>query len=75
MPWRKINGGSSYTSEPAIYTRYAAELEAIAALDRQYYLNPSPNRAERASYQKRQEYLEQIRQRLYKELCATEHDA
>ena len=53
--------------------RYAAELEAIAALDREYYLNPSPNFAQRAEYYNRQEYLKQIRQRLYSELSPTQH--
>ena len=47
-----------------MYMRYAAELEAIAALDREYYRNLSPNLAERAEYYNRQEYLQLIRQRL-----------
>jgi hypothetical protein len=73
MPCRKITGKGSYTSQPDIYMRYAAELETIAALDREYYLNPSPNLAERAEYYKRQEYLEQTRQRLYSESSVTQH--
>ena len=73
MPGRKIIGKGSYTAQPDMYMRYAAELEAIAALDREYYLNPLPNLAERAEYYKRQEYLEQIRQRLYSELSVTHH--
>jgi hypothetical protein len=73
MPCRKITGEGSYTAQPYIYMRYADELEAIAALDREYYLNPSPNLAQRAEYYNRQEYLEQIRQRLYSELSETQH--
>jgi hypothetical protein len=73
MPCRKITGEGSYTAQPYIYMRYAAELEAIAALDREYYLNPSPNLAQRAEYYNRQEYLEQIRRRLYSELSETQH--
>jgi hypothetical protein len=73
MPCRKITGKGSYTAQPYIYMRYAAELEAIAALDREYYLNPSPNLAQRAEYYNRQEYLEQIRQRLYSELSEAQH--
>jgi hypothetical protein len=73
MPCRKITGEGSYTAQPYIYMRYAAELKAIAALDREYYLNPSPNLAQRAEYYNRQEYLEQIRRRLYSELSETQH--
>jgi hypothetical protein len=73
MPCRKITGKGSYTAQPDQYVRYTAELEAIAALDREYYLNPSPNLAERAEYYKRQGYLEQIRQRLYSESSVTQH--
>jgi len=73
MPCRKITGKGSYTAQPDIYMRYAAESETIAALDREYYRNPSPNLAERAEYYKRQEYLEQIRQRLYSESSVTQH--
>ena len=72
MPGRKIIGKGSYTAQPDMYMRYAAEFEAIAALDREYYLNPLPNLAERAEYYKRQEYLEQIRQRLYSESSITQ---
>ena len=73
MPGRKIIGKGSYTAQPDMYMRYAAELEAIAALDREYYLNPLPNLAERAEYYNRQEYLHRIRQRLYSELSVTQH--
>ena len=52
--------------------RYAAELEAIADLDREYYLNPSADLVDRSNYYKRQEDLEQIRHRLHSELCATD---
>jgi hypothetical protein len=73
MPCRKIIGKGSYTAQPDMYMRYAAELEAIAALDREYYRNLSPNLAERAEYYNRQEYLHRIRQRLYSELSVTHH--
>ena len=52
----------------AMYKRYAARLEAIAALDRVYYATPSPNLVERADYYQRQAVLERIRLRLYAEL-------
>ncbi len=41
--------------------RYAAELDEIARLDRRFYLNSAPSRAERASYALRQEHLNKIR--------------
>ena len=62
-------------AQSAICMRYAVELEAIADLDREYYLNPSPSLGERSNYYKRQEHLEQLRHRLYSELCATRHGA
>jgi hypothetical protein len=52
----------------AIFTRYAAKLEAIAALDRAYYANSSPSLFERAEYHQRQAVLERMRLRLYAEL-------
>jgi hypothetical protein len=52
----------------AIFGRYAAKLEAIAALDRAYYAKPSPGLAERAAYYQRQAVLERRRLRLYAEL-------
>ena len=58
-------------SEPVICKRYAAELKAIADLDREYYQNPSPNAVERVNYYKRQEDLERTRHRLHSELCAS----
>jgi hypothetical protein len=55
-------------SEVAICERYAAKLEAIAALDRSYYETPSPSGLERAEYYQRQAVLERMRLRLYAEL-------
>lgn len=52
----------------AIYHRYAAKLEAIAALDRTYYATPLPSPSERADYYQRQAVLERLRLRLYAEL-------
>lgn len=52
----------------AISRRYARKLEAIAALDRAYYANPSPSLIERADYYQRQAVLERMRLRLYAEL-------
>jgi hypothetical protein len=52
----------------AIFRRYAAKLEAIAALDRAYYATLSPSLAERAAYYQRQTVLERTRLRLYAEL-------
>ncbi len=71
MPFEFTNTASSQKTENSILTRYAAELEAIADLDREYYLNPAPSLAERSNYYRRQDELEQIRQRLYSELCGT----
>lgn len=52
----------------AIFKRYAAKLEAIAALYRAYYATCSPSLAQRAEYYQRQAVLERIRLRLYSEL-------
>jgi hypothetical protein len=52
----------------AIFRRYAAKLEAIAALDRAYFVTKSPSLAERAAYHQRQAVLERTRLRLYAEL-------
>lgn len=52
----------------AIFKRYAAKLEAIAALDRAYYATPSPSLNQRADYYQRQAVLQRIRLRLYAEL-------
>jgi len=53
--------------------RYEAELAAIAALDRAYYLNATPTPAERGSYVRRQAHLEEIRARFYAELSTVRH--
>lgn len=59
----------SDTAESAtIFRRYAAKLEAIAALDRAYYVCPSPSLLERAEYHQRKAVLERMRLRLYAEL-------
>lgn len=55
-------------AESAIFKRYAAKLEAIAALDQVYYATPSPGLVERADYYQRQAVLERVRLRLYAEL-------
>lgn len=52
----------------AIFRRYAAQLEAISALDRAYYATSSASLAQRAEYYQRQAVLERIRLRLYSEL-------
>jgi hypothetical protein len=52
----------------AIYQRYSAKLEVIAALDRAYFATESPSLAERAAYYRRQAVLERTRLRLYAEL-------
>lgn len=57
-------------TEDEICTRYEAELAAIAALDRRYYLNRSAGVADRAAYAARQARLEHVRLRLYAELDA-----
>jgi hypothetical protein len=54
--------------EREIRIRYEAELAAIAALDRSYYLNPDPSRADRLNYATRQDQLVALRSRLYAEL-------
>lgn len=53
--------------------RYAAELAAIAALDRDYYLKATPTLADRAGYFTRQAHLEELRARLYAELSTVRH--
>ena len=53
--------------------RYEAELAAIAALDRAYYLNPTPTAAERGSYVRRQAHLEEVRARFYAQLSTVQH--
>lgn len=56
------------SAETAVFTRYAAKLEAIAALDRVYYATRSPSLVARADYYQRQAVLQRIRLRLYAEL-------
>lgn len=56
--------------EDEIIQRYELQLAAIAALDRAYYLNPSPAHAERNEYALRQEELEIVRSRLYAEFAS-----
>jgi len=51
--------------ESAVCRRYAAQLEAIAQLDRAYYVNPSPTLLDRTEYYQRQEVLQEVRHRLY----------
>ena len=55
--------------EDQIWQIYETYLGAIAALDRRYYLNPSPTLADRAAYAARQTELENVRARLYAELA------
>jgi hypothetical protein len=57
-------------TEDQLCYRYEKQLAAIAALDRLYYLNPSPTLAERAEYAARQYQLENVRSRYYAELRA-----
>ena len=57
-------------TENVICQRYEAELAAIAALDRCYYLAACPGRSERAAYAIRQAQLENTRTRFYAELTA-----
>lgn len=56
-------------TEAEICRRYEAELSAIAALDRCYYLAPCPTRSDRADYAARQNQLQGIRSRFYAELA------
>jgi hypothetical protein len=46
---------------------YEAQLAAIAALDRAYYLKQNPTLAERAEYAQRMQELESIRDQFYSE--------
>jgi hypothetical protein len=62
------NNALTGTAESSICTRYLAELEALAKLDKVYYEKPSPTSEERAEYYARQQALESVRLRLYAEL-------
>lgn len=53
-----------------MFTRYEAELAAIAALDRCYYLKSCPTSDERRDYALRQAKLEEMRTRFYSELAS-----
>lgn len=54
-------------TEHHLCVRFEAELAAIAALDRAYYLNPCPTLAERRNYAARKLQLEEVRSRFYRE--------
>lgn len=56
-------------TEHEICKRYEAELAAIAALDRRYYLKASLSTAERRDYAARQDRLEMMRSQFYAELA------
>jgi hypothetical protein len=64
----RVGTNRTQPESAAIFRRYAARLEAIAALDRVYYTNPSPSFLERAEYHQRKAVLERTRLRLYAEL-------
>jgi hypothetical protein len=64
----RVGTNCTQPESAAIFRRYAARLEAIAALDRAYYANPSPSLLERAEYHQRKAVLERTRLRLYAEL-------
>ena len=57
-------------TEDQISRCYEAELAAIADLDRRYYLNRAPTRADRSDYAARQVQWENVRSRFYVELAA-----
>jgi len=61
-------------TEDQICRRYEAELAAITALDRRYYLKRCPTTIERRAYAERQAYLEYVRSRFYAELTACRFD-
>ena len=56
-------------TEDQLSARYQAELAAIAALDRRYYLTPSASIEERRAYAARQSQLEEMRTRFYAEIA------
>ena len=61
-------------TEYEICKRYAAQLAAIAALDRSYYLNPCANRTDRSDYAARQNYLQEMRFQFYADLASLQHN-
>jgi hypothetical protein len=65
----KTRIGTDHTQPESVafFRRYAAKIEAIAALDRGYFATKSPSLAERAAYYERQAVLERTRLRLYAE--------
>ena len=56
-------------TEHEICMQYEAELAAIAALDRRYYLTPSASVAQRRDYAARKVQLEEMRSRFYAEIA------
>jgi hypothetical protein len=64
----RIGTDRTQPESAAIFRRYAAKLEAIAALDRAYFATKSPGLPERAGYYQRQAVLERTRLRLYSEI-------
>jgi hypothetical protein len=50
--------------------RHETDLAEIAALDRRFYLDPSPSLAERQAYAARKVRLEELRSRFYAEFAA-----
>jgi hypothetical protein len=68
IPKLPNHAGPVTTESAIIFTRYAAKLEAIAAVDRAYYSTKSPSLTDRADYHRRKAVLERMRLRLYAEL-------
>jgi len=64
-----VNYPSDMDTEPQICRFYEAEMAAIAALDRGYYLTQSPTVADRRAYAIRQAQLDKIRARFFTELA------
>ena len=57
-------------TEDQMCRRYEAEFDAIAALDRRYYLNRVASFTKRRDYAARQVKLEEMRSKLYSELAS-----
>jgi len=72
MPRGVLNKQDTFTdmlgSETEICERYAAELSALALLDRAYYLKSTATVEDRADYFRRQERLEKVRAEFYTNL-------